>query len=201
MRQTLFPDFHLILVPGLHDSSVGHWQSRWERAHHLDRVRQDDWDHPELVAWAARVSEARAGDPRPALLIAHSYGCLAAVHSMARDEHGLAGALLVAPADPDKFNVANQLPATALPCPSIVVASTDDPWMAFDGAAGWAHAWGSELVNAGALGHINGESGLGEWPAGWRHVQRLVDLAQERFQYLRYVNDPQSPTLTHGEAR
>ena len=173
-----YPEFHFILVPGLHDSGPGHWQSRWERLDPgFDRVRQEDWAHPRLVEWAARVDQLRARDPRPAILVAHSYGCLASVHSIARAGAGVAGALLVAPADPDKFGLANLLPATALPCPSIVVASRDDPWMACDAAAAWARRWGSRLVDAGALGHINAESGLGDWPAGWSHLHQLVDLA------------------------
>jgi predicted alpha/beta hydrolase family esterase len=133
-----------------------------------------------LADWAAQVDLMRARDPRPAILVAHSYGCLASVHSIARQPAGLAGVLLVAPADPGKFGVAAQLPATRLPCPSVLIASTNDPWMDFDGASAWASRWGSVLVNAGALGHINAESGLGEWPSGWRHLRALVDLAHNR---------------------
>jgi predicted alpha/beta hydrolase family esterase len=201
MLHTLFSEFQLILVPGLHDSCPGHWQSRWERLHGLDRVRQDDWDHPVLADWSARVGALRDADPRPALLIAHSFGCLAAVHNMARQPRKLAGALLVAPADPDKFNVALDLPATALPCPSIVIASTNDPWMRFKDAAAWAGHWGSELVDAGALGHINGDSGLGDWPEGWVQLRRLLDPHHDETTKLRYVYGPQSHTLTKGAAQ
>ena len=197
-----YPEFHFILVPGLHDSGPGHWQSRWERLDpDFDRVRQDDWEHPQLAAWAARVGELRACDPRPAILVAHSFGCLASVHSIARAGRGVAGALLVAPADPDKFGVANLLPATALPCPSIVVASRDDPWMAFDSAAAWAGRWGSRLVDAGALGHINAESGLGDWAAGQCHLHKLVDLAHNTPSQLRHDEHPNPQSLTIGEAR
>jgi predicted alpha/beta hydrolase family esterase len=31
-----------------------------------------------------------------------------------------------------------------------------------------AGQWGSELVNVGAKGHINGGSNLGDWPEGRR---------------------------------
>ena len=178
MATQLFPDFHVIIVPGLHDSSPAHWQSRWQRRHaEFSRVRQDDWDHPQLSAWAARLDQVRASDPRPALLVAHSFGCLTAVHSIARNGRKLAGALLVAPADPVKFGVAEQLPALPLACPSIMVASADDPWMRADTAAAWAARWSSELVQAGRLGHINADSGLGDWPEGAALLHRLVDLA------------------------
>ncbi len=178
MATQLFPDFHVIIVPGLHDSSPGHWQSRWERRHaEFSRVRQDDWENPQLTAWAARLDQVRAADPRPALLVAHSFGCLTAVHSIARDGRNLAAALLVAPADPDKFGVADMLPALDLPCPSIVVASANDPWMRAESAAAWAARWGSELVQAGRLGHINADSGLGDWQAGTALLRRLADVA------------------------
>lgn len=173
-----FPDFHIILVPGLHDSGPGHWQTRWEqRDPALKRVRQADWDDPQLPVWAARLDQLRRADPRPALFIAHSYGCLTTVHSLARDGGNVAGALLVAPADPDKFGVAERLPALALPCPSILVSSSNDPWMDAGKAALWGRRWGSEVINAGPLGHINAESGLGDWPAGQGFLQRLLEKA------------------------
>jgi predicted alpha/beta hydrolase family esterase len=83
----------------------------------------------------------------------------------------------VAPADPDKFGVAELLPALALPCPSILVSSTNDPWMSGASAAAWAGRWGSELVDGGRLGHINADSGLGDWPFGADLLHRLADRA------------------------
>ena len=181
MATELFPDYHVIIVPGLHDSSPAHWQSRWHRRHpEFSRVRQDDWDHPQLVAWAARLGHLRRYDTRPALLVAHSFGCLTAVHSIARDSDNLAGALLVAPTDPDKFAVADLLPALPLPCPSIVVASSNDPWMRADQAALWARRWGSTLVDGGPLGHINADSGLGGWSDGAALLRRLAEQAHNR---------------------
>lgn len=178
MATQLFPEYHLIIVPGLHDSSPDHWQSRWQRRFsEFSRVRQADWEHPELTAWAARLDQLRASDPRPALLVAHSYGCLTAVHSIARDGANLAGALLVAPADPDKFGVADLLPALPLACPSILVSSSNDPWMDAGSAATWARRWGSELFRGGNLGHINADSGLGDWNAGLALLHCVADVA------------------------
>ncbi len=178
MRQELFPDFQVILVPGLHDSGPGHWQTRWQGAHpEFWRVTQDDWADPDLPAWAAQVDQMRRRDPRPALLVAHSFGCLAAIHSIAADPQGVAGAFLAAPADPGKFGVFGMLPRTPVSCPTVVISSRNDPWMRADQAALWARRWGSELVDAGAAGHINAESGLGDWPLGQERLQLLYDLA------------------------
>lgn len=181
MATELFPALNVILIPGLHDSSPEHWQSRWQRLHpEFARVRQRDWTDPCLPEWAARIDLARQADARPALLVAHSFGCLAAVHSLARDGANVAGALLVAPADPDKFGVAALLPSSALPCPVILVRSDDDPWMQAERAGQWAQRWHAALVDAGAAGHINAASGLGNWDEGIALLRRLADRAHNR---------------------
>lgn len=181
MATQLFPDFHVIIVPGLHDSSPEHWQSRWHRLHpEFSRVRQDDWSDPKLAAWAARLGQVRSADPRPCLLVAHSFGCLTAVHSIARDGDNVAGVLLVAPADPEKFAVSDLLPALPLPCPAIMVRSSNDPWMRADSAAQWAKRWGCELEEGGAVGHINADSGLGDWRRGMGLLRRLAEKAHNR---------------------
>ncbi|MCL6646441.1 MAG: alpha/beta hydrolase, partial [Dehalococcoidia bacterium] len=52
----------------------------------------------------------------------------------------------------------------ALPFPSVLVASRDDPYCRFERAQALAQAWGSRFIDAGARGHLNAESGLGDWP-------------------------------------
>jgi predicted alpha/beta hydrolase family esterase len=175
MAHSLFEEVQVILVPGLHNSSPDHWQSLWHASHpDFYRVEQDDWEHPDLAAWAARIDEVRALDPRPSLLVAHSFGCLASATSIAGTRAGVAGAFLAAPADPHKFGVAERLPQGALGVPATVIGSRDDPWMAFDAAASWAQRWGARLVDAGVVGHINAASGLGAWPAGWEALEILL---------------------------
>lgn len=169
----------VLTVPGLHGSGPGHWQSRWEQKFpDWQRVEQHDWSRPSLPLWAERVSEgvmrAQRVASRGAVLVAHSFGCLAALRQVALDPVGIAGALLIAPADPDKFGVAALLPAYRLPFPTILVASRNDPWMPQRTAFSWGTLWGSELVDAGMLGHINADSGLGEWPEGLAVLDTLV---------------------------
>jgi hypothetical protein len=45
-----------------------------------------------------------------------------------------------------------------------LIASRDDPWLAFGKATALADAWDLELLDIGAAGHINPESGFGAWP-------------------------------------
>ena len=33
-----------LIVPGLHDSDAGHWQSLWQQRFNLPRMVQPDWD-------------------------------------------------------------------------------------------------------------------------------------------------------------
>ena len=45
-------------------------------------------------------------------------------------------------------------------------------WIAREVAA----AWGSEFVDAGPLGHLNADSGLGDWPEAHERLKRLMAL-------------------------
>lgn len=169
----------ILTVPGLHGSGPAHWQSRWEaKFPDWQRIDQHDWGRPSLPLWAERVSEgisrAQRVAPRGAVLVAHSFGCLATLRQTVLDPAGIAGVLLVAPADPDKFGVAPLLPTARLPFPTILVASRNDPWMHQRTAFSWGTLWGSELVDAGHLGHINADSGLEEWPEGQALLATLL---------------------------
>jgi len=87
------------------------------------------------------------------------------------------GALLVAPADPERRGVLSDfapVPYQPLPYRSIVVASTNDPYCPVRTAGAYARSWGSELVRLQNAGHINVESGFGEWPLGLALLQSLT---------------------------
>lgn len=168
-------DFRILIVPGLHDSGPGHWQSRWQEFYPaFERVEQRQWDVPDLESWSEQIGHALRRSARPAVIIAHSFGCLATVHRSLAHAPNLYGALLVAPADPLKLGVNEASLQGSLPFPSAVVASEDDPWMRLERSFSWGARWGSDFINAGALGHINADSGLGVWLSGLAQLQRLV---------------------------
>ena len=50
--------------------------------------------------------------------------------------------------------------------PAMLVASRNDPWMAFDHSRQLAQSWGAELYDIGHAGHVNAASGFGPWPKG-----------------------------------
>jgi len=154
----------LIVVPGLHGSGAEHWQTWLQgRFPGAARVEQDFWSVPDIERWGDRVAETvDALGPGPHVLVAHSFGCLATLHAASRYPGlGIARVLLVAPAEPTRFNVAHTLPQTLLPFDSCVVASDTDPWMTAANARAWALRWGSDWINLGDAGHINAEAGFG----------------------------------------
>jgi len=57
-------------------------------------------------------------------------------------------------------------PAGKLRMPSLILASSDDPFGTIGYQRERAEVWGSGLVEIGAAGHVNGQSGLGDWPLG-----------------------------------
>lgn len=176
LENTLNPArYRVLLAPGLYGSGEGHWQTRWETLYPwFERVEQDDWATPDLPRWSAKLQQVLRSSDKPVLVAAHSFGSLTTVHAASQGAPNLAGALLVAPADPDKFGLSALLSVRSLSIPALVLGSTSDPWMSNERAALWAERWGAPYLCLGDLGHINAESGLGDWPQGISFLQRLA---------------------------
>lgn len=169
----------LLLVPGWHNSGPGHWQTLWaEGLPGAERIEQDDWHVPRRSAWLQRLTEHLLASTSPAVVVAHSLGCIAIAHLPAEAARRIQGALLVAPADPERRGILadfSPVPYERLPYRSILVASTNDPYCPVRLAGAYARAWGSELVRVPEAGHINVDSGHGDWPLGLALLQSLVD--------------------------
>jgi uncharacterized protein len=164
----------VLLLPGWLDSGPAHWQSRWEAQHGDQRVVQSDWLWPKRGDWMARLEDVLLEDERPALLAAHSLGCQLVAAWAAHSQHTarIKGALLVAPPDleredmPPNLHPWRPIVRQRLPFAATVVTSSDDPFCAPERSAQMARDWGVQAVTIGARGHVNSESGLGDWPAG-----------------------------------
>jgi len=154
-------------------------------------VRQDDWEQPRRLPWVQRLSEVILNAPEPVVIAAHSLGCMATVHLPPAIAQKVRGALLVAPADPQRRAVLSDfapVPYQRLPYPTIVVASTNDPYCPHRLAAAYARSWGSDLVTLRDAGHINVSSGHGDWPVGLGLLRGLLE--EQR----------QSPVKVSGDA-
>jgi uncharacterized protein len=167
-----------LVLPGYLGSGPGHWQTRWEA---LDpafvRVPMPDWDHPSRDAWCRTLDAALAAARAPVVFAAHSLGCLttafwASQYASAAQLAKVAGALLVAVPDPAEAHFPPDatgfaaVPLTRLPFATIVVASSNDPYGGAAFSQTCAGAWGSRWIGIGARGHINADSGLGDWDEG-----------------------------------
>lgn len=181
LRKTL-----VLTVPGLDGSGPDHWQTHWERKlDRCQRVQMGDWAYPERTKWVRRLDQEIRNAPAPVLIAAHSLGCLA-VAWWAKERWALGnqerviGALLVAPPDVERGRASERMetfapiPRQPLPFASLLVASRNDSYASLHTAARIAAIWDAPLVEVGSLGHINADSGIGEWPDGLRLLASLI---------------------------
>jgi uncharacterized protein len=171
----------ILVLPGYGDSGPEHWQSLWEAADaRCRRVVQRDWLEPKLDDWLATFERELSACTSAPILVAHSLGCVLVAHWVKRTGRRVGGALLVAPADADILEAVETfrpVPLIRLPFPTIVVASDNDAYVSRQRSRAFARAWGSRFVGLSGVGHINGESGLGDWPAGRALLEELLRAA------------------------
>lgn len=179
----------VLIVPGLRDHVDAHWQTLL--AAQLPRVRTvapmgrtgAGLDRAARVQAIEREIQAIAG---PVVIVAHSGGCPMVAHWAAQTRRPVKGALLATPPEldqpmPEGYPPLQALrdggwlpvPMQALPFPSIVAASRNDPLARFAQVQQMARAWGSRLVDLGEVGHLNPASGYGEWPRAHEFIAEL----------------------------
>lgn len=163
----------IIHLPGIGNSGESHWQSRWESADpSIRRFDPASWDEPDLSDWIAALEQSVRAARMPPVLVAHSLACLLVAHWHQVSDLPIKGAMLVAVPDPASSAFPAQaasfaeVPRKRFRFPSLIVASTDDPYGSLPYVKTRAEQWGSELKVIGAAGHINGQSELGDWREG-----------------------------------
>ena len=176
----------VLLLPGWQGSGPQHWQMRWAALHGHQVVEQDDWQRPRRGDWLARLDEVVVDTPgadASIVLVAHSLGCLqvAAWSAVSRHTARIRGALLVAPGDVERPELREQIPGWApivrqrLPFPAVLVCSRNDPYCSLERARALAADWGARVEDLGDAGHINADSGQGDWPGGLALLKHLSD--------------------------
>lgn len=171
-----------LLVPGRGSPRPEHWLRRWSDAR-PDYLWAPYPPGPPYVLEdrVAALHTAIMADDEPAVLIAHSAGCISTVVWASRHTGPVQAALLVTPPylDPDwrpgpgdnPDFAFGAVPRERLPFRTILVASRTDPYTTFPQFEQYAADWGAELFDAGDAGHVETASGYGPWPDG----ERLVD--------------------------
>ena len=171
----------VLILPGINNSGPTHWQTRWEQAHPAFlRVSERDWAHPVCEDWVETLEEAVKAFGPDTILVAHSLAVLQVAHWAAQTRLNIQSAFLVAPPDPDRQEFPklavgfSPVPLKKLGFPSLLVASSNDHYADREFIERCARSWGSELVPIGPKGHINADSGLGDWPEGFALFQSLM---------------------------
>ncbi len=175
---------NILIVPGYHGSGDAHWQSWLQRElPQARRLSGVDWEKPVLQEWSQAIVRELNSVRGKTVIVAHSFGCLATALAVASSPQSVAGILLVAPADPERFDldglrvnnsghlifkdsvsVASLLQEAPLDAQGLVIGSRNDPWMKLQHAYAWSKRWAIGFHDAGNAGHINTESGFGPWP-------------------------------------
>ena len=170
----------IVIVPGLRDHVANHWQtlladkiSGHRRVVTVPPMAENGLQCRARVEAIQQTVQSIDG---PLLFVAHSGGVVMLMHWAQRYQANVRGALLAAPPDfstplPPGYPSFDTLaangwlpvPTARLPFPSTVAASTNDPLASLTCVETMARQWGSDLVNLGAVGHLNPASGFGEW--------------------------------------
>lgn len=174
-----------IHLPGIGNSGKTHWHSRWEDADPaVCRFAPTSWDQPDLSDWIAALDRAVNNARTSPVLVTHSLSCLLVAHWHRVSTLPIKGAFLVAVPDPSSSSFPAQaagftnVPQERLGFPSLIVASTNDPYSSLPHVEARAEQWGTELRVIGAAGHINGQSGLSDWPEGLALLKDFAHRAQ-----------------------
>lgn len=177
----------MIVVPGWGGSGQEHWQSHWLR----DRrgavlVEQADWEKPDRDEWITALNDTVQRATGPVVLVAHSLGCHTVAHWAERHDAEVRAALLVAPPDID-YSAAHGAPiagfgppaANPLPFPTVLAASSTDPWAEIGWSRRLATRWGARFADLGDAGHVNTEAGFGPWPHGEELLRELLTETED----------------------
>ncbi len=172
-------DADILVVAGHEGPGAAHWQSRLIAKLSAARlVEQEDWLYGSLDVAVNRLVDAVEQATKPVIFVAHSAGTILVAHAIPTLRVcGLVerakGGFLVAPPNEQSLRALHGIdpkfalvPRDPLPFPSVLVASSNDPHSSLEDSSDLALAWGSKLIEAGASGHINTESGHGPWPEG-----------------------------------
>ncbi len=184
----------LLIVPGLRDHVPQHWQTLLAEATPGSRIVPPlEVDGLSCAARVAALDDAIAAIDGPVILVAHSAGVLMVAHWAARHQRKIAAALLVTPPDleenwPEPYprpatlaaNGWTPLPRGRLPFPALVAGSSNDHLASLEAVRAMAADWGAELVELGAVGHLNPAAGYGPWPQAGELLERLKAKLQLR---------------------
>ncbi len=171
-----------VFVPGYGNSTEGHWQELlYKETTNAHWVEQDDWDNPTCSKWVETLNTLIQSLDGPIFLIAHSLGGCTVVEWSAKFSANIIGAVLVTFPDVERDNIPDAIigyqtpPLFKLPFPSLALASLDDPYSSLERTKYFTEKWGCDLITIGKKGHVNIDSGFGDWPQGKRLIYNFLN--------------------------
>ena len=112
---------------------------------------------------AAAIDACKA----PPIVVAHGFGCLAAVRAAWLHER-------------DLVDAGTKMPKQRLPYPGMLVAGSNDPSLKLIKAGMLAVRWELRFFPLAGAGHLNEASGHGPWPEGVQLQQSVNDAVAAR---------------------
>jgi len=169
----------IVIVYGYEGSGPGHWQ-RWlygelqKRGVPVSFPELPDPSSPRCDVWVSELRSLVEGAPGPVVFVAHSLGCWAVDHFLARwSVRKIHAALLVAPPSPYLLFEPVQSffppPQSALAWQpiahrSLLVGSDNDPYIETTELQSIGRQLGLCVQMLPGAGHINIDAGYGPWP-------------------------------------
>jgi predicted alpha/beta hydrolase family esterase len=164
----------ILCVPGPGAPDPDHWMRRWQSRLASATLIEPGEAAPALADWIAAIAGRVEAAERPIVFVAHGLGVHALAHAAQQMDFSRArGGFLVNPPAPAGLAALSghggefaRAPRAPLPFPSLLVASRDNPHGTFEDMRDLGLDWGSHVIDAGAVGHIDAASGHGPWPEG-----------------------------------
>lgn len=182
----------VLFVPGLRWEFTGHWQNVVARSSCGSRVVMPlDSDKLSCRSRVMGLEAALRAIEGPVVIVAHHMGVMVTAHWAQWAEHRAAqihAALLLAPPDLEnphprhdppmnalRSNGWLPIPRRVLPFRAVVGASTNDPFVRFKRAVGFARDWKAQLMDLGPVA-----SGGGDWIRGEALLGELLSGGSRR---------------------
>ena len=165
----------VLLLHGWGGSNFPHWQS-WlagELAKDYGNVsflRFSNYDFPNFSTWKKELT-THLEDFKPDIVICHSVANTLWFHLCNTNAIEKVQKLYLVAPPSKKCDIVElesffplEMPKNAHANETILVTSTDDPYMSMDEAKELQDSLGVEMIVLENAGHINADSGYGEWP-------------------------------------
>lgn len=176
----------ILLIPDLCGFGPHSWQNSW-----LDNIpgslsiEKNDWIVSSSInLWVHAINDCVSGLQSP-LLVAHGFGCLAAITAFQDQPHRIRGALLVAPFNPEllPWNEGTRF-RRSIDFRARLLASRNDPFLPFNTAVRLSENWKIPLQDVGNVGHLDTRAVIGNWDVGLIALKAFeedtVDFEMER---------------------